>query len=119
MSELAPVLICLGVFYATYKIFELFVRRKERMAMIEKMSLKDGCVIPPDISQWFSPPSPSSWALRGGLLLAGLGLGLIVAFVMNYNMNPDDRGILYAASMLFFGGTGLVIAYLIEQKQKK
>ncbi len=116
--ELYPAIMVLGIAYAVYKLVELFARRKERMAIIEKISLNEGAVIPPDITKWFSPPTQTSWALRLGLLLAGLGLGLGIAVIMNYCMgNLPNGDALYFALMLLFGGLGLVIAYLIEQKK--
>ena len=119
MLQLTPPIIVLGIAYAIYKIFELFVRRKERMAMIEKLNISDGAIIPPDITKWFTPPTPASWALRIGLLLTGIGLGLGVAVIMNYHMNLRNSEALHLASMMLFGGLGLLIAYIIEQKQKK
>ena len=115
--------------YGIYKLFELFVRRKERMAMIEKMSFGDGMVVPPDVTKLFSPPIPTFGALRIGLLLTGLGLGLVLAIFMNSYLdwlasNAGGRPgryfeVLYLAFMLLFGGLGLVIAYLMEQKNRK
>ncbi len=117
---LVPPIIVLGIAYAIYKLVELFARRKERMAIIEKLSTSDGKIVPLDITKWFSPPAPASWALRLGLLLTGLGLGLGLAVIMRYYMGEVPGGdALYFALMLLFGGLGLVIAYLIEQKQKK
>ena len=119
MYRLVEPIIVLGIAYAIYKIFELFVRRKERMAMIEKMNISDGVIIPPDITKWFTPPTPSSWALRLGLLLMGIGLGLgISSFVNKMGSFRNDDPMYFGLTMLF-GGLGLVIAYIIEQKQKK
>ena len=118
-SNLTGVFIVLGITFAIYKIFELFVRRNERMAMIEKLNISDGAIIPPDITNWFTPPTPSSWALRIGLLLMGVGLGLgISSFVhMIGDFRNDDP--MYFGLTMFFGGLGLLVAYIIEQKQKK
>ena len=131
MELMFVTIITLGIAYAIYKLFELYARRKERILMIEKMSFGDGMVIPPDVSKWFSPPTqiPTSWALRLGLLLSGLGLGLGIAVIMNYCMGQfpqmneyqsrEHWNTLYVASMMLFGGLGLLIAYLIEQKNQK
>ena len=114
-------IIPLGIAYIIYKVFELYVRRKERMAMIEKMSFGDGTVIPPDVTKLFSPSTPTSRALQHGFLITGLGLGLGIAFIMNHCMEIQhyEKEVLYFALMLLFGGLGLVIAYLIEQKNRK
>lgn len=130
MHHLFNTLIVLGITYGIYKVFELFVRRKERMVMIEKMSFSEGILAPPDVTKWFSPPIPTFGALRLGLLLAGLGLGLVIAVFMNSYLDwqnminasklPNRHGeFLYIALMLLFGGLGLVIAYLMEQKNRK
>jgi hypothetical protein len=113
-------IIALGIAYGFYKLFELFVRRKERMAIIEKMSIGDGMITLPDVTKWFSSSMPTSWALRLGALLTGLGLGLSIAVIMNYCMQfqRNEQDVLYFASMLLFGGLGLVIAYLLEQKKQ-
>ncbi len=117
---LLPAIIVLGIAYAVYKLVELFARRKERMALIDKIDIKDGVAVSPDMINWLSPPAKSPFpALRIGLLLAGLGLGLGIAIIMSYNMEGMERDMLYFASMLFFGGLGLVISFIIEQKQKK
>ena len=129
LKDLFLTIMVLGIAYAIYKLFELYARRKERMMMIEKFSLGEGMVIPPDVTKWFSPPTPVSWALKIGLLLSGLGLGLGIAVIMHYCMGQfpemdeyrsrDTWEILYFSLMMLFGGLGLTIAYLIEQKQKK
>ena len=130
MIHITEVFIVLGIVYGIYKLFELFVRRKERMFLIEKMSFGDGMVAPPDFSKWFSPPTPKFGALRIGLLLIGLGLGIGVAVFLNNFLDwqnminagklPNQHGeILYFSLMMLFGGLGLVIAYLMEQKNLK
>ena len=107
----------------TYRIFELYARRKERLNLIEKMSeLKN---IDSDIKvniDFFSKGSRGIFtALRFALLLCGLGLGLLIGFyLMIYvPMDLDNMGYRYhetvlAASVLLFGGLGLVISFLLE-----
>ena len=126
MSQMFSAIIVLGIAYAIYKLFELFVRQKERMAIIEKMNNGDGVVNFPDVSKWFSSPTPKIGGLRFGLLLIGLGLGLGIAIFLNdffvYNsraLSWQDKDSLYIAMMMLFGGAGLLISYLIEQKNQK
>lgn len=123
-----------------YKLFELFVRKKERLMLIEKFGdrLDMG-----DLKERFSIPlSPirfnfSFGALRGGCLMLGIGLGLLVAFYICCSAFPyyfvgGDRAyavgrqaeIVYGACVLLFGGLGLISAFLIEmymhnKKEKK
>ena len=121
-------IITLGI----YKLFELFVCRKERLLIIEKMSDKlapnmlDGKIKFPSVG------NVSFSALKIGSLLIGIGLGLLVAFLIctlsyeNYltdrevyfNFN-DPVALVYGASVLLFGGLGLVVAFIVELKQKK
>ena len=131
LNDLFPAIMVLGIAYAIYKIFELYVRRKERMLIIEKMSFGDSATVPPNVSKWFSPPNPipASWSLRIGLLLTGLGLGLSIGVITNYCMGEFSKlneyisrqrwETLYFSLMLLFGGLGLTIAYLMEQKNRK
>lgn len=121
-------IITLGV----YKIFELFACKRERMAIIEKLGDK---ISSADLNGKFSLPAynrSSFSALKGGMLMAGIGLGLLTGFaisaslVPNYvvqdNLNWDSQqmiGIIYGACVLLFGGVGLLAAFLIEMKINK
>ena len=107
-----------------YKLFELFVCKKERLLIIEKMGEK----FTPNMLQskisFSSIGNLSFSALKVGCLLIGLGLGILVAFFIHYNMMDfcDDRRIqssLYASCVLLFGGIGLLTAFLIELKINK
>lgn len=126
MPPLVVGLICAGI----YGLFELFVRRPERMALIEKLGDKLGT---PELKGKLSLPGYggprfSFSALKGGLLMAGIGLGLLVGFVVMMNAVPGyannenwrviDRlgSIVYGASVLLFGGIGLIVAFVIEMK---
>ena len=103
-------IVCAGI----YGLFELFVRKRERLAIIEKNYMRN-----------FSFSS-----LKAGCLLAGIGLGLLVGFIINMcmatNSYYDDgwyrhevAGTAYGASVLLFGGIGLIIAFVIELKLGK
>lgn len=124
------------VFYFTYMVFELFARRKERMSLIEKMGQNltpmDSSVLKSQFSSLLpSFPKKSFTGLRIGCLLVGLGLGLLVglfiALFIDHNSSSEGwrkdtfYSVAYGASVLFFGGLGLIISYVIESKstQKK
>ncbi|MDR2775463.1 MAG: hypothetical protein LBC19_12130 [Tannerella sp.] len=124
------------IFYFTYMVFELFVRRKERLLLLEKMGQN---LTPPDpsilrnhlSSLLPSFPKKSFTGLRTGCLLLGLGLGLFVGLIICVNLSYIDRigqnhwerdtfySIAYGSSVLFFGGLGLIISYIIESKSAK
>ncbi|NBH88092.1 MULTISPECIES: DUF6249 domain-containing protein [Bacteroidales] len=120
-------IVCAGI----YGLFELFVRKRERLAIIEKIGDKldasafDGKLGLPNYMRNFSFSS-----LKVGCLLAGIGLGLLVGFIINMCMATnycyDDgwyrnevAGTAYGASVLLFGGIGLIIAFVIELKLGK
>ena len=84
-------IITLGI----YKLFELFACRRERITLIEKLGEKmsqtdlelNGKICLPD----FNRPQLSFGALKGGCLLLGVGLGLLVGFILSYvSFSPYD-----------------------------
>ena len=92
---LAPIFVTATICLTIYKLFELFVRRKERNTFIEKLS-----EIPVQNLSGFSGRLPlpygvgTSWnfvALRIGLLLLGIGVGLLVGyFIADVNVYTND-----------------------------
>ncbi|MDD5185025.1 MAG: hypothetical protein PHS84_07150 [Paludibacter sp.] len=123
-------IITLGI----YKLFDLFVRKKERLAIIEKIGDKfDSSMIENKFSFPFISQQPGTFGtLKIGLLLLGVGLGLLVGFficqiyvygpIPNIEVNHNAweiSGVIYGASVLLFGGLGLLIAFFIEMKYLK
>ena len=127
-------LIC-GIFVlGFYKLFELFVCKKERLLIIEKLGEK----FTPDMLEhkisFSSIEKFSSSALKFGCLFMGLGLGLLIGYLicsttlegytnmgdvrLNYNMR-ETISIIYGACILLFGGLGLLTAFLVELKINK
>ncbi len=134
MNDLAPMVVVSVMSFFTYKIFELYARRKERMAIIEKLS---NGIDPQILKSQFSMPvykdgNYGSWAIRIGLLLVGVGLGVVIAAIVDLLAvapSADNRelfyefrntiSVLYPACAAVFGGLGLVVAYFIENKNDK
>ena len=125
MEELMIVANVAIVFGVIYKLFELFVGRRERMMLIEKMGDK---LTPEDLRKGFAYcPIYSFGGLRFGCLLLGLGLGLLVGYAIVCLTNPDVRGsrvsetlsIIFGCSVLLGGGLGLVVSYIVELNQVK
>ncbi len=121
------------VFFGTYKLFELFVRRRERLSIIEKMGEKFD---PTMVDNKFSFPDNGGernkyFSLKLACLLLGVGLGLLVGFAISqytlvgidqnslYQNIWDVAGVVYGASTLLCGGLGLLIAFLIEMKMRR
>lgn len=69
--------------------------------------------------------------MKAGCLLVGIGLGVLVGFFLNIMVVggglselrhfEEERliGAAYGASVLLFGGLGLIIAFVIETNMKK
>lgn len=127
MNELMVVANVAIVFFGVYKFFELFVTRRERMMMIEKLppeALSAGQVQKPRQAESWSTP------LRWGCLLAGLGIGLLVGYVViratipNYLTTDtwhvrETASLIYGACILLGGGAGLLTAFLVEWRYLK
>lgn len=136
MDEIMAMVIVATVAYTIYKLFELFARRKERMAMIEKLSAG---IDPQILKNQFDPIRipvirdfiNNSWAIRIGMLLVGVGFGVMLAAIIDLAVVPPSEGdrlyydfrrtidILYPSSAAIFGGIGLIVAYFIERKDNK
>lgn len=122
------------VFLGVYKLFELFVKRRERVMMIEKM-IDTQNALPSE--KTFDVPSvrySPFGTLRIACLLLGIGMGLLIGFfilmaffpnIHNASAHYDHwsfRGvqeIVYGSGTLLFGGLGLLLSYLIEMKHFK
>lgn len=127
MNELMIVANVAIVFGVIYKLFELFVGRKERMMIIEKLGDK----LTPDTFKngiFYHTGLFSFGGLRMGCLMIGLGVGLLVGYgiisATQYSYFDGNRpyevtSVVYGACVLLGGGTGLVISYLIEKKQRE
>jgi hypothetical protein len=122
-------IITLGI----YKLFDLFVRKKERLAIIEKIGDKfDSSMIENKFSFPFNfkfENVGTFGALKVACLLLGIGLGLLIGYFICYFTLVDFAsgqyrivqisGVIYAASMLLFGGLGLLVAFFIEMKYRR
>ncbi len=120
--------VCLGI----YSLFELFVRRKERLLIIEKISERMDVT---DFGKRLNLPSYgmprfSFSSLKVGCLLIGIGLGILVGFFcdlmvaanrhsLDFRNEYEAASAAYAASVLLFGGLGLIVAFIIETNMKR
>ena len=116
-----------------YKLFELFVCKKERLAIIEKMGEKFTPEMLGNKINLSSVGNASFSALKFGCLFVGLGLGLLVAYlicrttiddyvVRNADWNWEVKqtiSVIYGACVLLFGGVGLLASFLVELKISK
>ena len=100
-----PILSVVGVFFMIF-----FLRKfenQERMAMIEKGMDLSGLKREKNIS----------FPLRFSLLLVGAGVGLFLAYFLDMALNMEE--VAYFSMLFLFGGLGLGVSYLIEEKKAK
>lgn len=134
--DLTPIIIFAIVTWGVYRLFELYARRKERMTIIEKMEPENwGKGLNPDLD-FFPKRQNRNMALTLGLLLIGIGLGMLVGYIVylfsieyilhlqsltsdSYQIRLNEfKSIIIGSSTLLFGGAALLAAYLIERKKK-
>ncbi|GAB6008586.1 DUF6249 domain-containing protein [Dysgonomonas reticulitermitis] len=133
MNDLVPIFVMGIITLGIYKIFELFVRRNERISIIEKLSNIDPETLKHRINfPVYKDESVGSWSIRIGLLLIGVGLGVVIATIVDISTaipsyykgqlvydSLRSVDVLYPSCAAVFGGIGLVIAYFIEKKKDK
>jgi len=115
-----------------YGLFELYARRKERLAIIEKMGNNFDSTHLGGKLNIFNVSEKSFSSLKVGCLLAGLGFGLLVGLLISTVLvtNQPQFGnehwridryfeTAYGASVLLFGGIGLLISFVIENKMNR
>ena len=139
MDSLVPIFVVGFITLCVYKLFELYAKRKERILMIEKLAHL--CENNEDTEKRLKIQLPlisvnnsdfGYWPLRISLLLIGIGIGCLCAFLLQMsafghsfesyrdyvNKLGDIVFIINFASISIFGGIGLLTAFLIEQKMK-
>ena len=109
MFEITPIFIVAIVFGFTYGIIQLLVRRKERMALIEKGA---------DASLLVNKQNFNFYALKLGLLFIGVAVGLILGATLVEMTTLNDEAA-YFSMIFLFGGIGLVLSHFLEKKERK
>ena len=116
-DEILVMIIMLSLIALIFGIF--YIRNRENMALIERG-------INPRNSQKASLPKPFT-SLKYGLLFLGCGLGLLLAFFIDFNLNHtreigggktyhEDFPQIYFGLIAVGGGLGLVISYFVERR---
>lgn len=112
---LVPITIFGGAFAMIFGI--VYLKTRENLAMVEKGM---------NPRQQTNRPAPFK-SLKLGLLLTGAGLGLLIAYIIDFNLktpvrvngidyNHDPNPAIYFALIAIGGGLGLVFSYMIEKK---
>ncbi len=106
IGTLIPIILGLGFFVVVVYIRKF--NNMERMAIIDKG-------LSPDLFKKDRNQSDSS--LRFALLLIGSGIGLLFGYWLDRTFDMEAVG--YFSMLFIFGGLGLGIAYLIEEKKQR
>ena len=130
MRDLDGVLIVGFIVLGIYKVIELFARRRERLNLIEKLSVRveqGECPLPVLLDN----PNRGAWSLRIALLFIGVGIGCLLSIftsfwteMLNHGLNQVlNRHYMQTfvnfACIAIFGGLGLLTSYLIELRQSR
>ncbi len=128
--DLTPIAVTAIIFIAVYKIIELFVRRNERLKLIDKLTELPPAVLADKLpglqnmanilTSGIAPDSRFS-ALKWGGFAFGVGVGCIISSVMGYSYVGEwfNRLNFQSGCVLTCGGAGLLIAFIIEYMMRK
>ena len=109
MSEQVGAAFILTVIFGfIFAIVYLGIRRKERMALLEKGV---------DAS-FFISKKTSSTTLKFGMLFVGVAIGILLGNILEY-ATPLDEEVAYFSMIFLFAGSGLIINYFIEKKNEE
>jgi len=97
-------LVGIAFFATVYGIFHLYVRRKERLALIEK-----GLT-----ASIFNSESNVSPSLKWGILSIGIAVGFLMGAILDEATHLHE-GVAYLSMIFLFGGLGLVVYYFIAR----
>ncbi len=106
-EAIAPVLILTIIFSFVFAIVYLGVRRKERMALLEKGV---------DAS-FFITKKNNSVTLKFGMLLVGVAVGILLGNILETHAYMEEE-VAYFSMIFLFGGLGLIINYFLEKKEE-
>ncbi len=110
---LVPIVLFIGMAVVLYRVVDS--TRQVKLAMVEKGM--DPSLLKPmrdESSRKYS-------ALRIGLLLSGIGMGLLVGWYlsMSFNVVEEQQIFLSIGSSLLLGGAGLALYHVIVSKMEK
>lgn len=103
LGVMVPIIGMIGAF-----IMVVYLRKFQNM---ERMAIIDKGLDP----SLFKMERSSAGALRASLLLVGAGIGLILGYWLDRSFDMEEVG--YFSMLFIFGGLGLGLAYVIEEKK--
>jgi hypothetical protein len=107
--ELEPILILSIIFGFVYAVIYLGVRRKERMALLEKGV---------DASHFVGDTKTTSGTLKFGMLFVGIAVGILLGNILEVATQLEEE-VAYFSMVFLFGGAGLIINYFVERADAK
>ena len=104
----------IGVFIPIVAIigFVVMMYYLRKFENAEKMAMIDKGMSPADLKR---PKEEGFGTLRFALLLIGAGLGFLAGYFLEENTRMNE--VAYFSMLFLFGGIGLVVAYLVQQKR--
>ena len=109
MLELTPIFVLIIVFGFVYAVIHLGIRRKERMALLEKGA---------DPAIFEAPKAQTFNAMKWGLFLIGIAIGIFLGNVLEATTVLEPE-VSYFSMVFLFGGLALVISYFLGKKDEK
>lgn len=110
---LVPIVLFIGIAVVLYRAVDS--TRQVKLAMVEKG-------MDPSLLKPIRDESSKKYsALRIGLLLSGIGMGLLVGWFlsMSFNVVDDQQVFISIGSSLLLGGAGLALYHVIVSKIEK
>jgi len=111
LAVMMAIIVSLGLFAMIFGIVYLY--KRERMAMIERGM---------DPRRYKPQTQSAPQYLKWGLLLIGSGVGLFLAYVLDYTVFThfeDGSPAIYFSLIAIGGGLGLFTSYRIEKKESE
>jgi hypothetical protein len=111
MFEITPIFVLLIIFGSIVTIVYFGIRKKERMAMMERGV---------DPAIFHTPAKKNTTALKYGILLVGVALGILLGKILaTTNAFMYEEEVAYFSMIFLFGGLSLLIYHFLSKKMNE
>ncbi|MGV8962908.1 MAG: DUF6249 domain-containing protein [Candidatus Saccharimonadaceae bacterium] len=118
MNDFVPIIAILSTIALPVIVALVLLFKKIDSDHKEKIGLIQQGIIPPNEPKRKNIPNRYT-SLRNGIMLIALGIGIIVGFVSNNNLEIGvDKFWMIAASIVFFLGVGYLTFFFLTNKSK-